>query len=176
MKSPEETIKGLIASAKAGNVTDHVCADGKESWKIPFNGKNFRVEVIDRLSKKGEGKSFNKTNLYLINDDGKESVYNLGQWKKKLFYTLMYNLRAGKIFHKIEQDPVKVMAIKKDMKENPSNYVKNENMITGSYNGKQIVVNRSKKSYPSGKTQYKVTLTECGVVTLRGSQLNRLFK
>ena len=68
------------------------------------------------------------------------------------------------------------MAIKKDMKENPANYVKNENMITGSYNGKQIVVNRSKKSYPSGKTQYKVTLTECGIVTLRGSQLNRLFK
>lgn len=173
----EETIKGIIASAKAGNVTDHTTADGKESWKITMGSDTYRVEVADRQSKKG--KAFNKNNLYRLEVDGetvKEKTVNLGQWKKKLFYTLVYCLRDGKVFQKIAQDPAKVRAIAKDMKANPDNYVKTETEIKGTYNGKPIVVSRVKKTFTTGKTLYRVTLSECGIVTMKGSQLQPLFK
>lgn len=170
----EETIKGIIASAKAGNVSDHVSADGKESWKITMGGETYRVEVADRQSK--HGKAFNKNNLYRLNEDGSEKTVNLGSWKKKLFYTLVYCLQEGKIFHKIEQDPTKVRAIAKDMKANPANYTKTETEIKGTYNGKPIVVSRVKKTFPSGKSLYRVTLSECGITTMKGSQLMPLFK
>lgn len=173
----EETIKGIIASAKAGNVSDHTCQDGTESWTITMDGQKYQVEVSDRQSKKG--RTFNKNNLYLLEQEGesvKKKVVNLGQWKKKLFYTLVYCLQDGKVFHKIEQDPAKVKSIIKDMKANPANYVKSETEIKGTFNGKPIVVKREKKTFNSGKSLYRVTLSECGIVTMKGSQLQPLFK
>lgn len=169
----EDTIKGIIASAKAGNVSDHVVVDGKESWKIPFKGQTYKVVVTDKQAK--TGKAFNKNELFVCGDDG-EKVVNLGDWKKKLFYTLVYNLREGKVFKKIDQDPKKVRAIREDMKKNPGNYTFTDTSITGTWNGKPIAVNKVAKTYKSGKTLNRITLTECGVVTLKGSQLQHLFK
>lgn len=170
----EETIKGIIASAKAGNVSDHTAVDGKESWKITMNGVTYRVEVADRQSK--HGRAFNKNNLYRQTSDGTEKIVNLGTWKKKLFYTLVYCLRDGKVFTKIAQDPTKVRAIAKDMKVNPTNYIKTETEIKGTYNGTPIVVRRVKKTFDSGKSLYRVTLSESGIITMKGSQLMPLFK
>ena len=170
----EETIKGIIASAKAGNVSDHTFKDGIESWKISLGSDTYRVDVTDRQAK--TGKAFNKNNLVLLQADGKEKTINLGEWKKKLFYTLVYCLRGNKVFHKIDQDPKKVRAIIKDMKDNPSNYIKTDTTIKGTWNGKPIVVNREKKTFASGRTLYRVTMTECGIVTMKGSQLQPLFK
>lgn len=169
----EETIKGIIASAKAGKVSDHVVNDGKESWNISFGGDTYKVEVTSRQSK--GGREFNVNNLYQVNGAECKTV-NLGQWKKKLFYTLVYCLREGKVFHKIEQDPAKVRAIAKDMKNNPGNYVKDADTIKGTFAGRPIVVNRVKKTFKSGKSLYRVTLSECGIVTMKGSQLMSLFK
>ena len=104
--SAEETIKGIIAEAKKGNVTDHQTDGAFESWKIPFNGATYRVVVTDKKAK--TGKAFNKNDLLVVGEDGKDKVVNLGEWKKKLFYTLVYALRKGKVFHKIDKDPAKV--------------------------------------------------------------------
>jgi hypothetical protein len=54
--------------------------------------------------------------------------------------------------------------------------VKGEDEITGTFNGKSIKVTRTKKAYKSGKTLCRITLAECGIVTLKGSQLQPLFK
>ena len=67
-------------------------------------------------------------------------------------------------------------AIKADMVANPGNYVKGEDEITGTFNGTSIKVTRTKKAYKSGKTLCRITLAESGVVTLKGSQLQPLFK
>lgn len=172
--SAEDTIKGIIAEAKKGNVMDHKTDGALESWKIPFNGATYRVVVTDKKAK--TGKAFNKNDLLVVGEDGKDKVVNLGEWKKKLFYTLVYALRKGKVFHKIDKDPAKVKAIKADMVANPGNYVKGENEITGTFAGKAIKVTRCQKKYKSGKTLSRITLAECGVVTLKGSQLQPLFK
>lgn len=172
--SAENTIKGIIAEAKKGHVADHQTDGAVESWKIPFKGNTYRVVVTDKQAK--TGRAFNKNDLFVLADDGSEKVVNLGEWKKKLFYTLVYALRKGKVFHKIDQDPAKVKAIRADMIKNPGNYVKGEDEITGTYNGKNITVTRTKKAYKSGKTLCRITLSECGVVTLKGSQLQPLFK
>lgn len=172
--SAEDTIKGIIAEAKKGNVTDHQSDGTLESWKIPFNGSTYRVVVTDKKAK--TGKAFNKNDLLVVGEDGSEKVVNLGEWKKKLFYTLVYALRKGKVFHKIDQDPAKVKAIKADMIANPGNYVKGEDEITGIFNGTSIKVTRTKKAYKSGKTLCRITLAEHGVVSLKGSQLQPLFK
>lgn len=169
----EETIKGIIAAAKQGHVTDHVTDGTVESWKIPFAGNVYKVVVTDKTSK--TGKAFNKNELFVCSPAG-DKVVNLGDWKKKLFYTLVYSLRAGKVFRKITQDPVKVKEIRDDMKANPGNYVRTEDRITGTFRGKPIVVSKVKKTYDSGKTLSRITLAECGVVTLKGSQLQPLFK
>ena len=172
--SAEDTIKGIIAEAKKGNVTDHQ-VDGKvESWKIPFAGSTYRVVVTDKTAR--SGKAFNKNDLFVVDKDGNDKVVNLGDWKKKLFYTLVYALRKGKVFHKIEQNPDKVKAIKADMAANPGNYVLDGDTITGTFDGKAIAIVRAKKKYKSGKVLSRITLTECGVVTLKGAQLQPLFK
>ena len=52
--SAEETIKGIIAEAKKGNVTDHQSDGSLESWKIPFSGSTYRVVVTDKKAKTGK--------------------------------------------------------------------------------------------------------------------------
>lgn len=115
-KSAEETIRGLIQAAKE-NAPEHQTVDGIESWKITMDGEVYKVSVVDRKAK--TGRAFNCHGLVKILPDGTEETVNLGAWKKKLFYTLTYNLQQGKVFKKNEQNPTKVKAIVKDMKENP---------------------------------------------------------
>lgn len=172
-KSAEETIRGLIQAAKE-NAPEHQTVDGIESWKITMDGEVYKVSVADRKAK--TGRAFNCHGLVKILPDGTEETVNLGAWKKKLFYTLAYNLQQGKVFKKNEQNPGKVKAIVKDMKENPANYTKSEDLIQGTFNGKPITVSRTKKTYKSGKSMYRITMSECGIVTLKGSQLQPLFK
>ena len=105
--SVEETIRSVIAAAKAGHFSKVAnTPEGTDSWSIEAPSGTFVVENINRTSK--TAREFNKTNFYKVQEDGTIKVFNLGEWKKKLFYTLLYCLQEGKVFHKIDQDPAKV--------------------------------------------------------------------
>ena len=101
----EETLRSVIAAAKAGRFSKVAnTPEGTDSWTIEAPTGTFVVENINRTSK--TAREFNKTNFYKVQEDGTTKVFNLGEWKKKLFYTLLYCLQEGKVFHKIDQDPL----------------------------------------------------------------------
>ena len=88
---------------------------------------------------------------------------------------MLYCLQEGKVFHKIEQEPAKVKAIAKAIKENPANWETTPDTIKGKIGDKEIQVVRERKSFASGKTLFRVKLIENGVETLKGSQLMKLW-
>lgn len=171
----ESTLRGVIAAAKAGRFSRVAnTPEGTSSWTIDSPDGTFVVENINRTSK--TAREFNKTNFYKVQDDGSVKVFNLGSWKKKLFYTLLYCLQDGKVFHKIDQDPAKVRVIAKAIKENPASWETTADFIKGKIDGKEIKVVRERKTFDSGKTLFRVKLYEDGVETLKGSQLMKLWK
>lgn len=170
----ENIIRTTIAAAKAGQISNHVKTDEKESWEITTSLGKFRVENINRQSK--THREFNKTNLIEIKEDGAERTVNLGDWKKKLFYTLLYCLQEGKVFTKIKQDPEKIKKIAAAIKANPDAWTMTNDSIKGTIGENQIEVIRDRKSFASGKALYRVKLLENGVETLKGSQLMKLWK
>jgi hypothetical protein len=173
--SVEETIRSVIAAAKAGRFSKVAnTPEGTNSWTIEAPSGTFMVENINRMSK--TAREFNKTNFYKMQDDGTPKAFNLGEWKKKLFYTLLYCLQEGKVFHKIAQDPAKVKSIAKAIKENPANWETTPELIKGKIGDNEIQVVRERKSFASGKTLFRVKLLENGVETLKGSQLMKLWK
>lgn len=175
MSTCEHIIRETIASAKAGNITNHVKTDDKESWTINTAIGNYRVENVSRQSK--THREFNKTNFFEIKDDGTERLVNLGEWKKKLFYTLLYCLQDNKVFTKIKQDPAKIKSIAKAIKSNPDAWTMTNDSIKGQIDGTTIEVLRDRKTFEtSGKALYRVKLLENGVETLKGSQLMKLWK
>ena len=171
----EETLRSVITAAKAGRYSKVAgTPEGTSSWTIEAPTGTFVVENINRTSK--TSREFNKTNFYKVQEDGTAKVFNLGEWKKKLFYTLLYCLQEGKVFHRIDQDPAKVKAIAKAIKENPANWETTPDTIKGKIGDKEIQVVRERKSFASGKTLFRVKLIENGVETLKGSQLMKLWK
>ena len=171
----EETLRSVIAAAKAGRFSKVAnTPEGTDSWTIEAPTGTFVVENINRTSK--TAREFNKTNFYKVQEDGTTKVFNLGEWKKKLLYTLLYCLQEGKVFHKIDQDPAKVKAIAKAIKENPANWETTPDVIKGKIGDNEIQVVRERKSFASGKTLFRVKLIENGVETLKGSQLMKLWK
>ena len=80
----EATIKSIVTAAKSGHVTAHEKTDEKETWTIQTDTNTYMVENISRKSR--TGRDFNKTNLKQLNGEEWKTV-NLGDWKKKLFYT-----------------------------------------------------------------------------------------
>lgn len=170
----ESTLRTVIAAAKAGSFHQMPPAEGKVAWQIDSPAGAFVVENINRQSK--TQREFNKTNFYKVQEDGTLKIFNLGEWKKKLFYTLLYCLHEGKVFHKIDQDPAKVRSIAKAIKENPGNWETTPDFIKGKIDGKEIQVIRERKTFASGKTLFRVKLIEDGVETLKGSQLMKLWK
>lgn len=180
MTAPNETItceniiRSVIAGAKAGRIAKHVKTDAMETWTIGSDVGDYRVEVINRMSK--SDRTFNKTNFYSVASDGTERKVNLGEWKKKLFYTLLYCLQTDKIFTKNVQDPDKIKTIMTAMKNDPDHWVMTNDSITGSMDGVSVKVIRDRKTFDSGKVLYRVKLVEDGVETLKGSQLMKLWK
>ena len=173
--SVEDTIRSVIAAAKAGRFSKVAnTPEGTNSWTIEAPTGTFVVENINRTSK--TEREFNKTNFYKVQEDGSIKLFNLGEWKKKLFYTLLYCLQEGKVFHKINQDPAKVRAIAKAIKENPANWETTPDLIKGKIDDKEIQVVRERKTFASGKTLFRAKLIENGVETLKGSQLMKLWK
>lgn len=170
----ETTIRSVIAGAKAGRILNHAKTDSMESWTIGSDVGDYRVEVINRMSK--SERTFNKTNFYSVAADGTERKVNLGEWKKKLFYTLLYCLQNDKIFTKNVQDPDKIKSIMTAMKNNPSEWVMSNDSITGTMGDVNVQVIRDRKTFDSGKVLYRVKLLENGVETLKGSQLMKLWK
>jgi len=170
----ESTLRSVIAAAKAGQFKQLPPAEGKVAWSIESPAGTFVVENINRISK--TDREFNKTNFYKVQEDGSLRVFNLGEWKKKLFYTLLYCLQEGKVFHKIDQDPAKVRQIARAIKENPANWETTPDLIKGKIDGKEIQVIRERKTFASGKTLFRAKLLENGVETLKGSQLMKLWK
>lgn len=171
----EQTLRSVIAAAKAGHFSKvESTPEGVVAWNIESPVGTFVVENINRMSK--TSREFNKTNFYKIQEDGTPKVFNLGEWKKKLFYTLLYCLQDGKVFHKIDQDPAKVRQIARAIKENPGNWETTPDLIKGKIDDKEIKVVRERKTFDSGKTLFRAKLFENGVETLKGSQLMKLWK
>lgn len=174
MAPMEQLIRSVVEAAKNGGVKDHMQTAEAESWIIATDSATYKVEKVNRMAK--TQRKFDKTNFYQINDDGSTKVVNLGQWKKKLFYTLLYNLTNNKVFHKIDADPAKIREIANAIKANPSSWTMDAESIKGTIDGKTIEVKRDRIEYPSGKSLYRVKLYENGVQTLKGSQLMKLWK
>ena len=174
MSSVESIIRNTIAAAKAGHVTNHVKDDAHESWDIDVGDVKYRVENINRESK--THREFNKTVFAKVAADGSTTNVNLGEWKKKLFYTLLYTLQAGKVFTKIKQDPAKIKVVAQAMKAQPEAWTMTAESIKGTIDGKAIEVKRDRVTYGSGKSLYRVKMTEDGVEVLKGSQLMKLWK
>lgn len=170
----EELICSVIASAKAGNVSDHRKNSVSESWVITNGPDKYLVENVSRRAK--TDRAFNKANFYKINPDGSLRCVNLGKWKKKKFYTLLYCLMKDKVFHKIDTDPVKVRTIAAEIKSHPENWNVTSESIKGSLDGKTVEVKRRRVQYPSGKCLYRAGLFENGELILKGSQLMKLWK
>ena len=84
----EETLRSVITAAKAGRYSKVAgTPEGTSSWTIEAPTGTFVVENVNRTSK--TSREFNKTNFYKVQEDGTAKVFNLGEWKKKLFYTLL---------------------------------------------------------------------------------------
>lgn len=172
----ETVIRGVIAAAKAGHIVNHAKDETKETWEIASEHGTYVVENVNRTSK--TQREFNKTNFYRVDaESGVWKVQNLGTWKKKLFYTLLYCLQEGKVFTKIEQDPAKIKTIAKAIKDNPTLWTMTGESIKGTMDGKSIEIIRERKVFEtSGKSLYRVKLFEDGVQTMKGSQLMKLWK
>lgn len=169
----ESTIKSIVAAAKSGHVTAHEKTDEKETWTIQTETDTYLVENISRKSK--TGRDFNKTNLKKLTGDEWKTV-NLGDWKKKLFYTLLYCLQKNKLFTKIKKDPAMVLIVSQAIKNHRDMWEITMDRIKGQIDGKNIEVVRERKTYESGKTLYRVTMFADGVEVLKGSQLMKLWK
>lgn len=174
MAPMEQLIRTVVNAAKNGGITAHNKTEEAESWIIATENAKYKVEKVNRMAK--TQRKFDKTNFYEIKEDGTTKVVNLGQWKKKLFYTLLYNLTNDKVFHKIDADPAKIREIANAIKTNPSCWTMDAESIKGMIDGKTIEVKRDRIEYPSGKSLYRVKLFEDGVQTLKGSQLMKLWK
>lgn len=170
----EETLNDIITSAKAGKITNHIKTNETESWIIQGSEEKFRVEISCRTSK--TNREFNKNNIFKINPDGTEKQFNLGEWKKKKFYTLVYNLQDGKIFNKIKQDPILIKKISEAIKYDPERWTRTDSNITGTLDGNQYVINRDRKLFDSGKVLYRCNCLQNGQEILKGSQLMKLWK
>lgn len=170
----EELICNVIASAKAGNISDHRKNSVSESWVITTGQDKYLVENVSRQSK--TQRSFNKTNFYKIDTDGSLKTVNLGKWKKRKFYTLLYCLMDNKVFHKIDADPAKIRAIATEIKQHPDQWNITADSIKGKIGDMSIEVKRQSVRYPSGKCLYRASLYENGEQVLKGSQLMKLWK
>lgn len=171
----EATIKSIVSAAKSGHVTNHEKTDEMETWTIQTDTDMYMVENISRKSK--TGRDFNKTNLkkFMVIDNCWKTV-NLGDWKKKLFYTLLYCLQENKLFTKIKKDPALVSTVAQAIKNNREAWDITMDRIKGQIDGKDIEVIRERKTYESGKTLYRVKMLENGAEVLKGSQLMKLWK
>lgn len=169
----EAIIKSIVTAAKTGHVIGHETTDAHETWTIQVGDDTYMVENISRKSK--TGRDFNKTNLKQLNGDTWKTV-NLGDWKKKLFYTLLYCLQENKLFTKIKKDPALVSSVAQAIKNNRGEWDITMDHIKGQMNGKSIEVIRDRVTYESGKTLYRVKMLEDGTEVLKGSQLMKLWK
>lgn len=169
----EATIKSIVTAAKSGHVTAHEKTDEKETWTIQTDTNTYMVENISRKSR--TGRDFNKTNLKQLSGEEWKTV-NLGDWKKKLFYTLLYCLQENKLFTKIKKDPALVSTVAQAIKNHRDAWTITMDSIKGQIDGKTIEVVRERKTYDSGKTLCRVKMYEDGVEVLKGSQLMKLWK
>jgi len=176
MTSIELLAKNLVKSVKAGNVSNHIKDNDTESWIISNveddnKGGEYKMEIVQGLNK--SGKKYCKHTVYRVST-GKP--VNFGIYKKKVLYTLAYNLESGKVFKKIKQDPASVKAIAKDMKTNADNWKQDGNTIIGTMGNDKINITREAHLIKNGKTMYKITATKNNEEFLSGSQLMILFK
>lgn len=168
--------KNIVKAVKSGNVKDHTKDNDTESWIIHSvddenKGGEYKMEIIQGLNK--SGKKYCKHTVYRVST-GKP--VNFGIYKKKVLYTLAYNLESGKVFKKIKQDPSAVKAIAKDMKQNADNWTQSGDTIVGTMGSDKISITREAHLMKNGKTMYKVTATKNNSEFLSGSQLMVLFK
>lgn len=171
----EETMNDIIASAKNGNVLNHIKDAEHESWTIQGTESKFRIEIVNRTST--TDREFNKNNIFKVDMDGTEHRFNLGDWKKKKFYTLVYNLKADKVFKKIVPNPELIKTIADAIKHNPNAWNRTNTEINGSIEGTNYKIVRERKEFPGGKILYRCTCYENGVLTgTKGSQLMKLWR
>lgn len=175
MPTCEEIIKQVITAVKSNGITEHVKDELHESWTVKTeNAGTYKINIRNRTSK--TQREFNKAEFLKVNDDGSERVFNLGEWKKKQFYTLVYCLKDNKVFNKITMDPSKVKLIAEAIKHNPNNWERTESYIKGTMDNVQYEIKRERKEFNSGKILYRVKLFENGVESLKGSQLMKLWR
>lgn len=174
--SVEQLAKNIIASVKAGFISNHSKSPEKESWTITnVNDNNkggiYILNIINSTNKSG-----NPYNHHEIIRASTNKPVNFGPFKKKLLYTLAYNLQSNNIFKKIKQDPSSVKSILHNIKNFPNNWSLSNNSISGHINNDSFSITRTPHLMKSGKTFYKISATKNGIPFLNGSQLMILFK
>lgn len=171
----EETMNDIIASAKAGRITNHITDDTHKEWTIQGTENSFRIVIANRTST--TNREFNKNNIYRIAEDGTERILNLGEWKKKKFYTLVYALEDGKVFTKIKPNPEFVKQIADHIKHNPANWNRTNDEIVGTIEGNSYRIIRERKTFDSGKILCRCKCYKNGELTdIKGSQLMKLWR
>ena len=175
----EVLARGLVSAAKSGNAVQTVSQDGTKSFDLTNvddagKGGSYRIVITSGLNK--SGKKYSHHALFRVNPDGSLKNVNLGKFKKKLFYTLSYNLEAGKVFSKIKQDPSAIKDIAKSMKSSPSDWKQEGDTICGKMGAASICITRTAQLMSNGKTMYRVSATKDGMPFLKGSQLMPLYK
>lgn len=171
----EETMNDIIASAKAGNISNHIKDETHEEWTIRGTEQKFRVVIEYRTST--TNREFNKQFIYKVAEDGTQTKFNLGDWKKKKFYTLMYALQDGKVFRKIVPNPELVKQISDAIKHNPTGWTRTNDEINGSIGNDSYRVVRVRKEFDFGKILCRCTCYKNGELTeTKGSQLMKLWR